>query len=160
MKKVTNYNPEKQGQQVVGWLILHTEERDPVFYDLFLGDNFFGAEAHGYEVDIPIQGDKYISRSHAHIQIRQDLLQRLHFELLDDGTGRPQGPSTNGTYVNGQKSRIPADSQVFLQDGDTIQVGQTKLVFMSKRVVENVTEAASAVLQTDYTETVHLGDHK
>ncbi|MCB0644916.1 MAG: FHA domain-containing protein, partial [Phaeodactylibacter sp.] len=148
--------PEKSGQIVAGWLIVHTEDKEPVSYDLFFGDNFFGTEAEGYKVDIPIEGDKYVSRSHANIRISKDFLHRFHYELLDDGSRRPQGPSLNGTYVNGNQDRLPQDARVFLQDGDTIQVGETKLVFKSTMEAHSVEEAATSVLNTDYTATVIL----
>ena len=153
---IQNDQRSKDGEIVAGWLIVHTEEKDPVYYNLYVGENFFGTEAEGYKVDIPIHGDRYVSRSHANIQVSKDFTHRFHYELLDDGSRRPQGPSLNGTYVNGNSDRLPQDSKVFLQDGDTIQVGETKLVFKTTMESHDVEEAATSVLNTDYTATVIL----
>jgi hypothetical protein len=156
VKKIENKNPEKKNKVVAGWLIVHTEDRESATYDLFEGDNYFGTRAEGYKVDIPIEGDKYVSRSHANITVRMDFFNRFHFELKDDGSRRPQGPSLNGTYINGAPERLPKSGSIFLQDGDTIQVGETKLVFKTIQEVENVEEAFTAVMETDYTATVIL----
>lgn len=156
VKKVQNNNPEKRGKVVAGWLIVHTENREKATYDLFEGDNFFGTRAEGYAVDIPIEGDKYVSRSHANIRIAKDFLHRFHYELIDDGARRPQGPSLNGTYINGNKERLPRAGRIFLRDGDTIQIGETKLVFKNVQEVHDVEEAVTAVMNTGYTATVIL----
>jgi hypothetical protein len=148
--------PAKPEKSVAGWLVVHTENKEPLTYDLVLGDNFFGTEADGYLVEIPIKDDKYVSRSHANIKISQDLLQRFHFELWDNGARRPQGPSTNGTYINGNSSRLGVNEVIFLMDGDTIQVGETKLVFKSILKVGDEKEATKVVQEMDYTATVIL----
>ena len=135
---------------------MHTEGKEPISYDLYLGDNFFGTASEGYSVDIPIQDDKYVSRSHANIRVTKDFFNRFQYELYDDGSRRPQGPSLNGTYVNGNKDRLPKDAVVFLVDGDTIQIGETKLVFKPINSANNVEEAATSVINTDYTATVIL----
>lgn len=144
------------GEAVAGWLVVHTENKEPITYDLVLGDNFFGTEADGYLVEIPIKADKYVSRSHANIKVAKDMLKRFHYELWDDGARRPQGPSTNGTYINGHNARLGMDEVVFLVDGDTIQVGETKLVFKSIQEVSNEIEATKVVQEMDYTATVIL----
>lgn len=157
IKKILNKNPNKTGKVVAGWLIIHTENIEPLSYDLFVGENFFGTEAEGYKVDIPIKNDIYVSRSHANIQITKDFLHRFHYELIDDGTGRKQGPSLNGTYINGNQKRIQKETKVFLKDGDTIQVGETKLVFKTVSQSISMKEAAQKVLVSDYTKTIILG---
>ena len=151
-----NDSIRRKDEIVAGWLIVHTEEKEPTSYELYLGDNFFGTEAEGYSVEIPIKDDKYVSRSHANIKVSKDFLHRFRYELFDNGTRRPQGPSTNGTYINGNEERLPKDGLVFLQDGDTIQVGETKLVFKTVNDVNDVEEAATSVINTDYTATVIL----
>lgn len=158
IKKVKNNNPQKKGQTIVGWLVIHDENKAPASYDLFIGDNFFGTEAEGYEVDIPIINDVYVSRSHANIRVSRDFFNRFHYQLLDDGSRRPQGPSLNGTYINGNENRLPADQSIYLKDGDTIQVGETKLVFKTTEYSHTIKEAATAVLNSDYTHTVLLSN--
>lgn len=154
--KVENQLLDKVGKAALGWLILHTEERKPVYYEIFEGNNVFGRMGDGYDVDIEIASDTYVSRSHGHIQVEIDLLNRARFTLLDDGSHRIGGRrSTNGTYVNGRTTRLPEDQQIFLEDGDTIQVGETKLVFkLMTEEAENVQVVATQVISSDYTATV------
>ena len=139
---------------ITGWLIVHTENKEPISYNLYLGDNFFGTPADGYQVDIPIDSDRYVSRCHANLKVSKDFLNRFHYELIDDGSRRPKGPSTNGTYINGNSSRLPKDHRVFLKDGDTIQIGETKLVFKTTDKSKDVIDAATNVINSDYTGTV------
>lgn len=153
---VTKVVNKKEGKLVGGWLVVHTENKEPVSYDLYEGKNFFGTEAEGYKVDIPVIGDKYVSRSHAHIEVSKDFLHRFIYLLKDDGTGRKQGASLNGTFVNGKKDRLPKDRSVYLRDGDTIQIGETKLVFKSTDSAHDVEDAVTSVLQSDYTKTILL----
>lgn len=156
IKLQDNPNPDRKNDLVAGWLIVHTEHKPPVSYELYVGDNFFGTPADGYLVDIPIEGDRYVSRCHANLRVSKDFLHRFHYELFDNGSRRPQGPSTNGTYINGNSQRLSADTVVFLMDGDTLQIGETKLVFKNVQEVATVEEAATEVLQTDFTKTVIL----
>ena len=151
-----NPNPDRKNTLVAGWLIVHTENKQPVSYELYHGDNFFGTPSDGYLVDIPIEEDRYVSRCHANIQISKDFLHRFHYVLLDNGSRRPQGPSTNGTFVNGNPNRLPSNSLVHLRDGDTVQIGETKLVFKNVQEVSDVDEAATQVLSSDFTKTVIL----
>ena len=157
--RIENQVAEKAGKDALAWLIVHTEGRTPVYYEVFEGQNVFGRWGDGYEVDIEIQEDTYVSRSHAHVLVEQDFLGRFRFSLWDDGAHRIGGrTSTNGTYVNGNKERLPGGKAVFLEDGDTIQVGETKLVFKLVNEEQNdVQVVATEVISGEYTKTVVFG---
>lgn len=154
IRKIVNKVHDKQGKKGIAWLLLHTEGKEPVYYELFEGDNIFGRVDEDHRVDIEIKEDRYVSRSHALIRIHKDHLHRYHFVLRDDGFARSGRPSTNGTFINGLDTRLPSDSHVFLIDGDTIQVGETKLVFKDRAESFDIKEAATSVLGTAYTKTV------
>lgn len=151
-----NRNPEKDGKIVAGWLVVHTEKKLPVTYELFEGDNIIGRPDGPHQVDIRIEDDEYVSRVHALIRIKKDFLHRFDYELLDDGSLRRGSLSTNGTYINGNEERLPRDKVVFLRDNDTIQVGTTKLVFKSTDSTDDLHDAANSVLSSDFTNTVAI----
>lgn len=149
-----NSNPEKSGKIVAGWLVVHTENRLPVTYELFEGHNIIGRPDGPHHVDIKIEDDKYVSRTHCTIEIKKDFIHRFIY-ILRDGTSK-QKRSTNGTYINGLDDKLLTNSVVYLKDEDTVQVGETKLAFKDINSVINQEEAASSVINTDYTKTVVL----
>ncbi len=151
-----NKNPEKEGKIVAGWLIVHTEGKLPVTYELFEGDNVIGRPDGPHQVDIRVEDDEYVSRVHAIIHINKDFLHRFNYKLFDNGRLRGGSPSTNGTYINGLTDRLPKNSRVYLHDSDTIQVGTTKLVFKNTDEADNRHSAAYSVLNTDFTNTVAI----
>lgn len=148
--KKENLNPEKKGKVVAGWLVVHTENKNPVTYELFEGDNLIGRPDGPHHLDIKIADDPYISRTHCSIKIQKDFLHRFRYDLVDPG------PSTNGTYANGYERRLSKGIPLFMNDGDTIQVGETKLVFKNTNTSVNYKDAASHVLDNDYTKTVAI----
>ena len=150
-----NLNPEKSGKIVGGWLVVHTENKLPVTYELFEGSNLIG-RPEGQHVDVRIEDDEYVSRVHAVIRIFKDFLHRFRCELADDGTARNGQPSTNGCYVNGNATRLTKDKVVFLRDGDTIQIGLTKLVFKSTDIADDLSSAANSVKNSDFTHTISI----
>lgn len=155
-----NKNPEKTGKIVAGWLVVHTEDREHITYELFEGDNAIGRHDGPHHVDIEIENDRYISRVHCVIKVKKDYLHRFHYLLVDNDKNRQGKPSTNGTFINGNEKRIPASHKVFLKDGDIVQVGETKLAFKSTSASDSFEDAANSVLETDYTKTVAIKMNK
>lgn len=151
-----NKNPEKNGKIVAGWLVVHTENKTPVTYELFEGNNIIGRPDGPHQVDVRIEDDEYVSRIHSIITVSKDFLHRFRYELTDDGKLRNGTPSTNGTYINGNTQRLPATKSAFIVDGDTIQVGTTKLVFKDTNNVNDDVSAFSSVNDLDYTQTVAI----
>lgn len=151
-----NLNPEKAGKIVAGWLVVHTENKIPVTYELFEGDNIIGRPDGPHQVDIRVEDDEYVSRVHAFIRIAKDYVHRFRYELRDDGSLRKGHVSTNGTYINGNPERLPREKPVFLRDGDTIQVGTTKMVFKSVNETDDQFSAFNSVARTNFTETVSI----
>ncbi len=151
-----NKNPEKTGKIIAGWLIVHTEGKLPVTYELFEGDNVIGRPDGPHHVDIRIEDDEYVSRVHAILRITKGYLHRFRYSLLDDGSLRGGSPSTNGVFINGIEERLPKDKAVFMRDSDTVQVGVTKLVFKNTDSAIDLASAANSVVNTDFTNTVAI----
>lgn len=140
----------------VGWLIVHTENQPTITYSISEGDNFFGRAEEGYLVDIPIKGDFYVSRCHANLKVTKKIDKNYELVLFDNGERRDNSPSTNGTYLNGERKRLDKKSFSKIVHDDTIQVGQTKLVFKSKFHSPNYNfeEARKEVKESNYTATI------
>jgi pSer/pThr/pTyr-binding forkhead associated (FHA) protein len=62
--------------------------------------------------------------------------------------------STNGTFLNGQAHRFLRDKEYPIADGDTLQIGRTKIVLKTKQTVKNDVEAAKMVQDMDYEKTI------
>ncbi len=90
------------------------------------------------------------------LSFEQDSFGRFRCHLLDDGAKRSGKASSNGTFVNGNATRVSAKGSAFLLDGDAIQVGYTGLVFKSIEVAKDVQEAVSKVQNMEYTRIVDL----
>lgn len=150
IQKVENINPDKKGKVIGGWLVVHTENKKPLTYELFEGENVIGRPDGPHHLDIKVEEDSYVSRVHCKVVVSKDFMHRFKYELMDkDG-------STNGTYINAYEQRLPKDASVFLKDGDTVQVGETKMVFKNTNTSVNFRDAASHVLDNDYTKTVAI----
>lgn len=126
--KIENKVAKKANKPEIAWLIRHTQGKEPVFYALYEGGNVIGKETTAIDTDVAISDDVYVSYGHATLWLHKAPPALWVYELYDDGSSRPDGKtSLNGTFVNGQTPRIT--EPVFLQDGDTIQVGLTQFVF-------------------------------
>ena len=60
----------------------------------------------------------------------------------------------NGTFLNGNPKRINSSQSVQIFDGDTIQIGETKLVFMTLKSISSENEAISKVSEMNYEQTI------
>lgn len=137
-----------------GWLILHTEGKDTASYELHIGKNRIGRVATANMPDIPVADDMYVSRNHAVLVVRVN--DRNQYEYLIADNAEVQGKSSlNGTYINGDSTRL-GDQNVFLRDGDTIQVGVTKFVLKTAEVAISVEDAVKLTQRLGYTETVDV----
>jgi pSer/pThr/pTyr-binding forkhead associated (FHA) protein len=95
----------------MAWLV---DEQTGRQYQLFRGDTRIGRKA---EVNDIVLNDPTVSREHALIRETNGV-----FTIYDRG-------SKGGTFVNAQKIRQP----VILYHGDVIELGETRLTFMSSQ---------------------------
>lgn len=132
----------------VAWLICHTEQQSARPHALFAGENYIGREAMPGRQSVLLQGDPYISRLHAVLEVQGGAQQQV---FLQDAAAITGKPSKNGVYVNGGSQRI--QERVQLQENDTVQVGVTKLMLRFNREVP-VSRMVEEVSNTEYIKTV------
>ncbi len=138
-------------ENTVGWLIVHTEEQEHQTFTLKIGKNIIGRSTPNHSPDIAIN-DVYVSRRHAAIIIRQN--NNLYEYFIADNPEVNDGKeSKNGTYVNGSVERLKQQPQRII-DGDTIQIGITKLVLKTADIIVDVEEAVKLVKRQEYQTTV------
>lgn len=94
------------------------EKNTGIVHTLKNGNNVVGRDA-----DISIDNDKYISRKHCLIEIKQTPI-GLEVIISDDGTETGK-PSTNGTFYKEQ--RISKYDKILLKNNDIIKIGRTYL---------------------------------
>jgi hypothetical protein len=137
---------------VLGWLIVHTENRKAETYNLFEGINYIGRKKKDDDKakNIIIGDDPFISRTHAFIKCRE-AGGRLQF-ILYDGDGNK--PSVNGVFLNGHNTRI--NQHCMLKENDTVQIGTTKLVFKAKKDHRSVDGELEEVMRTDFIRTIDV----
>lgn len=154
--KVMPRNVDENEQTVMGWLFQRTANKGELYYSIFEGDNFFGRsdDSANISVEIPIQNDDYVSRAHACIVATKDVNGNYSFQLKDSGERRPNGKqSTNGTYLNEGSNRLEKGTVYSLHHNDSIQVGETALIFKSAQKT-SLKQAETEVLQQNNISTV------
>ena len=120
-----------------------------VWAGIIPGKNFIGRKLQpALTPFIVIEDDSYISRVHAVIYVQKENPQE--FYILDSAAANGGSPSRNGTYINGNETRI--SSKTLLQENDTIQIGVTKLIL--KYNTKELTKIVSEVENTGYVNTV------
>jgi pSer/pThr/pTyr-binding forkhead associated (FHA) protein len=132
----------------VGFLIVHDENTKSQTFTLKSGRNCIGRKDADKPCDIMIETeDAYMSRNHCIIEGRIDRSGNIRLILYDLG-------SLNGTYLNENPKRLSKEDKVYLEDGDTIQIGKTKVMVKLIRTSRNAEEARKNVLNLPYSKTV------
>lgn len=138
-------------KKIAGWLITHIEDKEKVAFELKEGKNFIGRHTNKNTPDVSLH-DVFVSRQHAVLVVRTN--EKYEYEYFIADNADVQGkPSLNGTFINGNETAI-GDEIVKLKDGDTIQVGITKLVLKTSEVAIDVDDAVKLVEKTEYKKTV------
>lgn len=144
--------PEKGDQDpIVAWLIVHTENKKAVSYDLYEGINYIGRKKTDDKANnIVIEDDPFISRTHAFIKCKEagDKIRCM----LYDGDGHK--PSVNGVFLNGDDVRI--NQHCSLRENDTVQVGTTKMVFKERKDHRSITGELEEVMRTAFIRTIDV----
>ena len=145
-----------QSEDTIGWLIIHDEYTETYTFNLRKGINRIGRDSDSTALDVNIRirtQDQYMSRHHCDIEVRWQNGKNAHEYVLSDKAYQGKKASSNGTFVNGGK-RLSAWEEVLLKDGDTVQVGRTKLVLKLPSAVGSLRDAESWVKETDYFKTI------
>ncbi len=142
--------PVNQPEQV-GWLVVHDENTAPQTIILKEGRNVVGRKSPDKPCDAMIDTtDVHMSRHHSVIEVsrRPD----GHYQYLISDCG-----STNGTFINAnEQHKLSSYDRVYLKDGDTIQLGRTKVVLKTQQTVDSPAQAQQVVTKKDYLKTVVL----
>ena len=131
---------EKAGKPLVGWLIRNQQDKPLLCYPIYEGINTIGRPSASSRPDLPIDDDEYVSRMHGMCRVTRSS-SAWECTISDDGYPADR-PSVNGIYLNGNPDRVLPHQSVALADGDTVQIGMTKLVY---KAIEMVTSEAEAV---------------
>ena len=148
-------------EEVIGWLIVHTPNKEPVQHNLKEGENHIGDErgASTGKLDIPVGGDKFVSRGHAVLLVNKNK-NDLQYIISDNKSNLNGRKSTNGTYINGNSKRITENQIAELKDGDAIQVGETTLRLKTIQYADDADDAKTQVLEMDHEKTVIIDTGK
>ena len=141
----------------LGWLIVKDEQTDTQTFVLTMGVNTIGRQSTlSPATHMIVTSDEFMSRPHCTITVKISQKGTVEY-LLQDGAARPDGVwkiSTNGTYLNGQEPRLSEFDCIYLNDGDVIQIGVTKLVLKTLQLSESFQKAYGQVEDMDYGRTV------
>ena len=131
-----------------GWLIIHTEGKEQESQKLNSGINYIGRENENLNPHIKVKDDIYVSRGHAHI-----IAENGDFFIYDNSGNQTGKESLNGTYINGNQKRLDEKGQR-INDGENIQIGETKFILKSIKNVSNKNDAINKVKEMSFTKTI------
>lgn len=142
---------------ILGWLIVHDEKTPAQTFNLKKGLNTVGRMSQKAPSDLMINTeDRYMSRPHCTIDVKINKMGQVDY-VLQDGARLPDGTrknSQNGTFLNGQEPALHPSEQIYLKDGDTIQLGETKVVLKTFHMSESLQKAYRQVEGSDFTRTI------
>jgi hypothetical protein len=143
--------------EILGWLIVHDEKTASQTFNLKKGLNTLGRISQKSPSDLMIQTeDRYMSRPHCTIEVKINKMGQVDY-VLQDGSLKTDGTrknSQNGTFLNGQEPALHPSEQIYLKDGDTIQLGETKVVLKTFQMSESLQKAYRQVEGSDFTRTI------
>ena len=131
------------------WLVSHNENQPTKAYSLLAGKNYIGRKLQeDLSPFIVLENDPYVSRVHAVLFMESKKPDEAM--VMDSAASNNGQPSKNGTYINGNTNRIA--KKELLKENDTIQIGNTKLVF--KLNTKDLKEIIAEVDKGPYVATV------
>lgn len=145
------------GPAELGWLVVHDENAEQQTHPLRIGRQVVGRKSVSRPCDIMIDTeDPYMGRNHCILEVKPSRSGSYEFFLSDVKmtNGIPEQMSTNGTFVNAQPTALKPKDMVYLKDGDTIQMGKTKVVIKTLISAASAQDASRIVQDTDYSPTV------
>ncbi len=140
----------------LGWLIVDDERVMPSILVLRLGINTIGRQSLLSPSDLMLTTpDEVMSRQHCTIEVRINRAGILEY-ILQDGAQRPDGwkNSLNGTYVNGNATRLGEYDRIYLNEGNVLQLGDTKLTLRTLQLTDAVRQSYRQSGSPDMQQTV------
>ena len=129
---------------VIAWLVVHTEDHPTLLHELKEGKYVIGRAIPGSIPDISLNNDQFASRKHAEIKVTPGEIYIVDLE------------SRNGVYVNGQTKPVGRSFAQALSDGDTVQVGETKMVLKTRNIAPDEITALKSVRKMPYVPTIRV----
>jgi len=131
-----------------GWLIVHDEQTSKQTFELKYGKNVIGRKSVTKPCDIMIDtNDMAMSRQHCIIEARRTP-RAMQYIITDIG-------SLNGIFINANLMQpLKKNMEGLLKDGDTIQLGHTKVVIKLPQENRNSQSASREVDGDDYAPTI------
>lgn len=144
-------------RQEIGWLVVHDENAPQQTLPLRVGRQLIGRQNTTSPCDIMITTqDVFMSRNHCILEVKPGRIGGFEYLLSDRKmtNGVPEPMSANGTFVNAFPNPLQPNDMIYLNDGDTIQMGKTKVVIKTIKAVTSADDAARIVKDSEYTPTV------
>ena len=141
----------------IGWLVVHDEKTSAHTFQLREGINRIGRlkPTTPTNVNIGIKtNDDFMSRYHCDLEVTWNRLAKCYDYVVSDKAYGSKSVSTNGTYVNAASRRLSPTDEKNLKDGDTLQIGETKLILKTPSSARDAREAERKVKELDYSKTV------
>lgn len=131
-----------------GWLVVHDENTKQQTFSLKKGKQLIGRKSTSKPCEIMIETeDIFMSRNHFYVDVIRGKNGDFSYVLSDCN-------ALNHTFINLKK--LASNDEMYLKDGDTIQAGETKIVFKSNKGAGSSAEATDFVGRNDYSKTVYL----
>lgn len=146
--KKNKTNLSYDNTEPLAYLVVHTENKQTKSFPLLEGDTIIGRVEMIGENCIVIKDDEFVSRVHCFININYSK-EGLITQIVDNGRFNNSKPSLNGTYYNGNPKRIKFQN---LKNGDTVQIGMTKLVY--KLNIACIKNLEDEVVNSHFTKTI------
>lgn len=129
-----------------GWLVVHDENTRQQTFTLKVGRQVIGRKSDSKPCEIMVETkDMYMSRNHFIVEVNKFTNGMYGYSISDCN-------ATNYTYVNLKKLR--EGDELYLKDGDTIQAGETKIVFKSNAEAKDSHQATQLVVGNSFNKTV------
>lgn len=141
----------------IGWLVVHDEKTSAHTFQLREGINRIGRlkPTTPSNVNIGIKtNDDFMSRYHCDLEVTWNRQAKRYDYVVSDKAYGSKSVSTNGTYVNAASRRLSPMDEKNLKDGDTLQIGETKLILKTASSARDARDAERKVKELDYSKTV------
>ena len=104
-----------------------------------------------FPADIAIETkDEYMSRRHCVIEVTENAGRGFTFRLTDYN-------ALNGTFINGRiQKKLQAEDIILLNDGDTLQMGLTKIVFRINNNILSKEKILAKLNEVAYSPTIYI----
>lgn len=151
----TKFKATNNGKVALGWLVVHDEKTHSQTYDLYEGMQLIGRKSESRPCDVMIEtNDRCMSRNHFTIEVTTKYGENQY--VLKNAK------STNGTFVETKMLRgyvkelrpMQLGEEVYIEDGDIIQAGNTKIILKTPKTATNRESATQIVKQTEIAKTI------